>query len=75
MGTPTPSVLLAKREGLESSAFAPAQKRIKLEEQVEEPAVPVKKVVEKVWKPQYRPNSLDELLAEQERERAQEGGN
>lgn len=69
LGNPTPSVLLAKREGLETDG-SPAQKRIKLEE-VEEPAVLKKKVEEKAWKPQLRPNSLDELLAEQERGREQ----
>lgn len=70
LGNPTSSVLLAKREGLETDG-SPAQKRIKLEE-VDEPAVPEKKVEEKAWKPQFRPNSLDELLAEQEREREQD---
>lgn len=71
LGNPTPSVLLAKREGLETDG-SPAQKRIKLEG-IEEPTAPVvKKVEEKAWKPQLRPNSLDELLAEQEREREQD---
>ena len=76
LGTPTPSVLLAKREGLEPTAGSPAQKRIKLEELTEEPLVGlgVSKGEGKVttWKPQSRPNSLDELLAQQEREREEE---
>lgn len=71
IGTPTPSVLLTKREGLEPSASARAQKRIKIEEEAEEPILPVK-VSSGVWKPQSRPNSLDELLAQQEREREAE---
>ena len=70
MGTPTPSVLLAKREGLEAVG-SPAQKRIKLE-QTGVVEAPIKKAEEKAWKPQARPNSLDELLAEQEREREEE---
>lgn len=45
---------------------------MKIEEVVEEPILPVR-VSSGVWKPQSRPNSLDELLAQQERE--MEAGN